>query len=83
MDIEFIILNYLGYNSGRNPFSFTFCTFAVFIWGLPALIVCLAGTVEAGWSLISSGNNNLRIKRTNEKENRRGLLRVNIIVILS
>ena len=69
MDIEFIVLNYLGYNFGRNFSFLTFYIFAIFIWGLPALIVCLAGTVEAGWSLISSSNSNLRIKRTNEKEN--------------
>ena len=78
-----MVLSYLGCDSGRNPSSLAFCAFAVFTQGLPALVVCLAGAVEAGWSLISFGNSNLRIKRINEKKDYRKLLRVNIIIILS
>ena len=69
MNIELIVLNYLSCNSGRYLSSLIFCAFAVFMRGLPALIVCLAGAVEAGRS--PSG-----------KEGRRGLPKVNIIVIL-
>ena len=76
------MLSYLGCDSGRNPSSFAFCAFAVFIRGLPALVVCLAGAVEAGWSLMSFGDGNLRIKRTNEEEGRRRLPRANVIVVL-
>ena len=74
------MLNYLGCDSGRNPSSFTFCAFAVFTRGLPALIVCLAGAVEvgAGWSPRSSDDGSPRIK---EEEGRRGLPRANVIVI--
>ena len=83
MDIEFIVLNYLGCDSGRYLFSLAFCTFSVLIRGLPALVVCLAGAVDAGRSLKSLGDGNPRIKGTEEKKDRRGLLRVNVIVILS
>ena len=65
-----MVLSYLGCDSGRNPSSLAFCAFAVFTRGLPALVVCLAGAVEAGWSPISSGDGDLRIKGTNEEEGR-------------
>ena len=73
-------MSYLGCDSGRYPSSFAFWAFAVFIRGLPALIVCLAGAVEAGagWSPRSSDEDGPRIKK---EEGRRGLLRVNVIVI--
>ena len=81
MDIELIVLSYLGCDSGRYLFSFAFCAFSVLIRGLPALIVCLAGAVDAGRSLKSPGNDNPRIKRTEEEKDRRGLPRANMIVI--
>ena len=64
-----MVLSYLGCDFGRYLFFFAFCAFAVFMRGLPALVVCLAGAVEAGRS--PSG-----------KEGRRKLPRVNIIIIL-
>src|SRR5436853_1957626 len=69
MDIELIVLSYLGYNFGRYLSSFAFCIFSACIWGLPALVVYLAGTIEAGRS-------------PNRKEGRRGLPRANVMVVL-
>src|SRR5436305_11496448 len=83
MDIELIVLSYLGCNSGRYLSSFAFCAFSVPIRGLPALVVCLAGTVDAGRSPKSSGDGNPRIKRIEKKKGRRELLKTNIIIILS
>ncbi len=82
MDIELMVLSYLGCNSGRYPSSLAFCAFSVLTQGLPALVVCLAGTVEAGWFLISSGDGDLWIKGTNKEEDHWGLLRVNVMVVL-
>ena len=62
------MLSYLGCNSGRYLSSFAFCAFFVLTRGLPALVVCLAGAVEAGRS--PSG-----------KEGRRRLPRANVIVV--
>ena len=83
MDIEFIVLNYLGCDSGRYLSSLTFCAFSVLTRGLPALVVCLASAVDAGRSPKSPGDGNPRIKGTEKKEGRQGLLRTNVIVILS
>ena len=77
-----MVLSYLGCDSGRNPSSLAFCTFSVLTRGLPALIVYLAGTVDAGRSPKSPGDGNPRIKGTEEEEGHRGLLKANIIVIL-
>ena len=63
-----MVLSYLGCDSGRYPSSLAFCAFAVFMRGLPALVVCLAGAVEAGRSL--SG-----------KEGRWELPRANVMVV--
>ena len=68
MNIELMVLSYLGCDSGRYPSSLAFCAFAVFMRGLPALVVCLAGAVEAGRS--PSG-----------KEGRWGLPRANVMVV--
>ena len=76
-----MVLSYLGCDSDRNPSSLAFCAFAVFTRGLSALVVCLAGAVEAGWSLMSSSDGDLRIKGINEEEGRRGLLRANVMVV--
>ena len=82
MDIELMVLSYLGCDSGRYPSSLAFCAFSVLTRGLPALVVCLAGAVEAGagWTLRSSDEGGPRIK---EEEGRRGLLRANVMIILS
>ena len=80
MDIELIVLNYLGYDSGRYLSSLTFCAFSILIRGLPALIVCLAGAVEAGRSPKSPGDGNPR--GTKEEEGRRKLPRANVMIIL-
>jgi hypothetical protein len=77
IDIELMVLSYLGCDAGRYPSSFAFCAFIVFIRGLPAL-VCLAGAVEAGGS---PGSGNPRIKGTEEKESRRELLIANVMVV--
>ena len=76
------MLNYLGCDSGRYLSSFTFCAFSVLIRGLPALVVCLAGAIDAGRSPKSLGDGNPRIKRTEEEEDRRELLRANMIIVL-
>ena len=81
MDIEFIVLNYLGCNSGRYLSSLAFCAFSVLTRGLPALVVCLAGAVDAGRSPKSPGDGNPRIKGTEEEEGRRGLPRANVMVV--
>ena len=83
MDIELIILNYLGCDFGRYLSFFIFCAFSVLIRGLPALIASLAGAVDAGRSLKSPSNGNPRIKETEEEKDRRGLLKANVIVIPS
>ena len=76
-----MVLSYLGCDSGRNPSSFAFCVFSVLTRGLPALIVCLAGAVDAGRSPKSPGDGNPRIKGIEEEEGRRGLPRANVIVV--
>ena len=76
-----MVLSYLGCDSGRNPSSLAFCAFAVFTRGLPALVVCLAGAVEAGWSPRNSGDGDPRIIGTKEEEGRRGLPRANVMVV--
>ena len=76
-----MVLNYLGCDSGRNPSSLAFCAFAVFTRGLPALVVCLAGAVDAGRSPKSPGDGNPRIKGTEEEEGRRGLPKANVMVV--
>ena len=75
MDIELIVLSYLNCDSGRYLSSFAFCAFAVFIWGLPALIVCLAGAVESLAGAIEIG------RSPKEKKGRRKLLKTNVIII--
>src|SRR5437764_11307618 len=75
MDIELIVLSYLNCDSGRYLSSFAFCAFAVFTWGLPALIVCLAGAVESLAGAIETG------RSPKEEKGRRGLLKINVIVI--
>src|SRR5436190_13949886 len=75
MDIELIVLNYLGYDSGRYLSSFAFCAFAVFIWGLPALVVCLAGAVESLAGAVEIG------RSLEEEKGRRGLLKANVMVV--
>ena len=82
IDIELIILNYLGYDSDRYLSFFAFYAFSVLIRGLPALIVCLASAVDAGRFLKSSNDGNPRIKGIEEEENRQRLLRINVIIIL-
>jgi hypothetical protein len=67
MDIEFMVLSYLGCDSGRNSSSLAFCAFAVFTRGFPALIVCLADAVEAGWFPRNSGDGDPRIKGIKKK----------------
>ena len=76
-----MVLSYLGCDSNRYPSSLAFCAFSVLTRGLPALIVCLAGAVDAGRSPKSPGDGNPRIKGTEEEEGRRGLLRANVMVI--
>ena len=63
-----MVLSYLGYDSSRYPSSFAFCAFAVFMRGLPALVVCLAGAVETGRS-------------PEEEKGRRGLPKANVMVV--
>ena len=57
-----MVLSYLGCDSGRYPSSLAFYAFSVLTWGLPALVVCLAGAVDAGRSLKSPDDDNPRIK---------------------
>ena len=73
-----MVLSYLGCDSGRYPFFFAFCAFIVFTRGLPAL-VCLTGAVEVGGS---PGSGNPRIKGTEEEKSYRGLLIINVMIIL-
>ena len=76
-----MVLNYLGCDSGRYLSSLAFCTFSVLTRGLPAFVVCLADTVDAGRSPKSPGDGNPRIKGTEEEEGRRGLPRANVMVV--
>ena len=83
MDIELIVLNYLGCNSGRYLSSLDSSALVVFTRGLPALIVCLAGAVEAGKSSRSPNNGGgPRKKGTGGREGCRGLPRANTMVVL-
>ena len=45
-----MVLSYLSYDSGRYPSSFDSFALVVFTHGLPALVVSLAGAVDAGGS---------------------------------
>ena len=74
-----MILSYLSCDSDRYPSSLAFCAFSVLTRGLPALIICLAGAVEAGRSPKSPGDGNPR--GTKEEEGRRGLPRANVMVV--
>ena len=65
-----MMLSYLGCDSDRYPSSLAFCAFAVFMRGLPALVVCLAGAVEAGRSPRSPDGGDPLIKGTEEEEGR-------------
>ena len=56
MDIEVMVLSHLGCDSGRYPSSLDFFALVVFTRGLPALVVSLAGAVDAGRSLRDSGD---------------------------
>ena len=75
MDIEFIVLNYLGCNSGRYLSSLAFCAFSVLTRGLPALVVCLADAVESLAGAIETG------RSPEEEKGRRGLPKANVMVI--
>ena len=70
-----MVLSYLGCDSGRYPSSFAFCAFAVFIWGLPALVVCLAGAVESLAGAVETG------RSPEEEKGRRGLPKANVMVV--
>ena len=70
-----MVLSYLGYDSSRYPSSFAFCAFAVFILSLPALIVCLAGTVESLAGAVETG------RSPEEEKGRRGLPKANVMVV--
>ena len=70
MNIELIILNYLGYDSNKYLSFLIFYIFSVLIRGLPILIVYLAGVVDAGRSLKNPGNDNPRIKEIEKEEGR-------------
>ena len=81
IDIELIVLSYLDCNSGRYLSFLAFCAFSVLTQGLPALVVCLAGTIDAGRSPKNPSDSNPRIKRTEEEEGHWGLPKANVIVV--
>ena len=70
-----MVLSYLGCNSGRYPSSLAFCAFAVLIWSLPALVVCLAGTIESLASTVEMG------RSPKEEKGCQGLPKANIIIV--
>src|SRR5947207_15856395 len=81
MDIELIVLNYLGYNSNKYLSFLNSSVLFVFTRSLPALVVCLAGAVEAGRSPRSPNDGGgPREKGTGGREGRRGLPRANMMV---
>lgn len=76
-----MVLSYLGYDSGRYLSSLNSFALIVCIRGLPALIISLAGAVEAGRSLRSPGDGNPRKEGTGGGEGRRGLPRANTMIV--
>src|SRR5437764_13771070 len=81
MDIELMVLSYLGYDSGRYLLSLDSSALFVFTRSLPALVVCLAGAVEAGRSPRSPNDGGgPREKGTGGRKGCRGLPRANVIV---
>src|SRR5436189_459136 len=82
MDIELMVLSYLGCDFGRYPSSLDSSALVVFTRGLPALVVCLAGAVEAGKSSRSPNDGGgPRKKGTGGREGCRGLPRPNMMVV--
>ena len=82
MDIELIVLNYLGCDSGRYLSSLTFCAFSVLTRGLPALVASLASAVDAGRSPRGPGGGNPRNEGIGGGRARRGLPRASEMVVL-
>jgi hypothetical protein len=76
-----MVLSYLGCDSGRYPSSLDSFALVIFIRGLPALIVSLAGAVDAGRSLRGSGESKLRKEGTGGGGGRRGLPRASLMVV--
>jgi hypothetical protein len=76
-----MVLSYLGCDSGRYPSSLDSLALVVFTRGLPALVVSLAGAVEAGGSPRNPGDGDPPKEGTGGGEGRRGLPRVNAMVV--
>ena len=76
-----MVLSYLGCDSGRYPSSFDSFTLVVLTRGLPALVVSLAGAVDAGRPPRGSGDGESWKEGTGGGGGRRGLHRASLIVV--
>jgi hypothetical protein len=76
-----MVLSYLGCDSGRYPSSLNSFALIVFTRGLPALIVSLAGAVDAGGSPEGPGDGDPRKEGTGGGGGRRGLPRASAMVV--
>ena len=76
-----MVLSYLGCDSGRYPSSLDSFALVVFTRGLPALIVSIAGAVDAGRSPRGSGDGEPRKEGTGGGGCRRGLPRASLMVV--
>ena len=74
-------MSYLGCDSGRYPSSLDSFALIVFTRGLPALVVSLAGAVDAGGSPRSPGDGDPRKEGTGGGGARRGLRRARAMVV--
>jgi hypothetical protein len=76
------VLSYLGCDSSRYLSSLDSFALIIFTRGLPALVVSLAGAINAGRSSRGPGDGDPRKERTGGGESRRGLPRANAMVVL-
>jgi hypothetical protein len=75
-----MVLSYLGCDSGRYPSFLDSFALVVFTRGLPALVVSLAGAIDAGRSLRGSDEGEPRKEGTGGG-GRRGLPRASLMVV--
>jgi hypothetical protein len=68
-----MVLSYLGCDSGRYPSSLDSFALVVFTRDLPALVVSLAGAVDAGRSPRSPSDGDPRKEGTGGGRGRRGM----------
>jgi hypothetical protein len=76
-----MVLSCLGCDSGRYPSSLDSFALVVFTRGLPALVVSLAGAVDAGRSPRGPGDGDPRKEGTGGGGGHQGLPRASAMVV--